>query len=62
MLLPLKVRTYVTPVKPFCPNSTIDYDAFANALREIDAKEEVIVTLWQGRVTGNFQHEFVIDL
>lgn len=29
-------------------NTTLDYDAFANALREIDAKEEVLVTVWQG--------------
>ena len=26
----------------------LDYDAFANALREIDTKEEVLVTVWQG--------------
>ena len=28
--------------------SLLDYDAFANALREIDAMEEVLVTVWQG--------------
>ena len=28
--------------------TTLDYDAFANALREIDAREEVLVTVWQG--------------
>jgi peroxisomal 3,2-trans-enoyl-CoA isomerase len=26
----------------------LDYDAFANALREIDARKEVLVTVWQG--------------
>ncbi|KAF8816467.1 ClpP/crotonase [Phlegmacium glaucopus] len=32
--------------------TTEDYDAFANALREIDAREEVLVTVWQA--TGNW--------
>ena len=26
-----------------------DYDALANALREIDQMEDVLVTVWQGR-------------
>lgn len=26
----------------------LDYDAFANALREIDKNEDVLVTVWQG--------------
>ena len=32
----------------FTLSLTLDYDAFANALREIDAREEVLVTVWQG--------------
>lgn len=32
-----------------------DYDAFANGLREIDKREDVVVTVWQGasRDLGN---------
>ncbi len=30
-------------------NAFLDYNAFANALREIDKRPDVVVTVWQGR-------------
>lgn len=37
-----------------CCISYIDYDAFANALREIDKNEDVLVTVWQGARLSHF--------
>ena len=34
----------VRPERPF----RLDYNAFANALREIDKRSDVLVTIWQG--------------
>lgn len=31
-------------------DSFLDYDAFANALRDIDKRDDVLVTVWQGIV------------
>jgi hypothetical protein len=31
----------------------LDYDAFANALREIDEREDVLITVWQGKYVAS---------
>ncbi|KAL1737742.1 ClpP/crotonase-like domain-containing protein, partial [Schizophyllum fasciatum] len=46
------------PTKRSCPRP--DYDALATGLREIDQREEVIVTVWQGTpscIGTNFKRE-----
>lgn len=43
------------PITPLlCSNASFrtDYDAFATALRDIDKRDDVLVTIWQGRFVG----------
>lgn len=44
----LKVGTSVPTYgsHSYCPHT--DYNAFANALRDIDRRDDVLVTVWQG--------------
>ena len=37
----------------------LDYDAFANALREIDTRREVLVTVWQGVSPTEYRTTYV---
>lgn len=41
-----RLRGLPTPVD----GMSIDYTAFAEALRDIDGREDVLVTIWQGEL------------
>ena len=38
----------------------LDYDAFAEVLRMIDERDDVIATIWQG-LLAQFEFEFIIE-
>jgi hypothetical protein len=61
MLLPPKVCQLTSYLQLRVLESSSDYSAFAAALRDIDKRDDVLVTVWQG-IYFFVEYEQIADL